>query len=234
MQDNSNNLLNLIPYIILGIIPGIIHAYNAWLKFKQKCRFYIFFQTQKTKLFWVWLFVQIFIPALIYWWIFITNCVEKPNINPSFFFKVVIYGICFSSLFTNIEKMALIPVNLSILVDWINDLLEDDLRSKEGEKTAKFWSNLEKELKNLNPKDLLEGLDYLENHYFVPTSYKKEECTELQNRLSEVQQEKDRKGKCKKLVGKCFKGIISRQRLPGVLEEFNISDEFINKYFKQS
>lgn len=232
MQHHSNHLLTLIPYISLGIIPGIINAYNAWQKFKQKCRYYIFFQPLKTFLFWVWLLIQILVPALIYWWIFITTCVDKPNINLNFFFKVFIYGICFSSLFTNIEKMALIPVNLSILVDWINNLLEDDLRSKERVKTANFWSNLEKGLQKLKPRDLSEGLDYLKNHYFVPPLYEKEECTKLQNRLSEVLQERDRKSKCERLVDKCFKGIIPRQDLPEVLEKFNFAPELINKCFK--
>ncbi|MDJ0579533.1 hypothetical protein [Crocosphaera sp.] len=230
MQDNSNHLSTLIPYIILGIFPGIINAYNAWQKFKKKSRLYIFFQPLRTFLFWVWLFIHILVPALIYWWLFITTCVEKPNIDLNFFFKVLIYGICFSSLFTNIEKMALIPVNLSILVDWINNLLEDNLRSKQRVKTANFWSGLQQELEKLKPRNLSKGLDYLENYYFVPPLYEKEECTKLQNRLSEIRQERDRKSKCKRLVNQCFKGIIPRQDLPEILKEFKLSPEE-NKYF---
>ncbi len=236
MQHHSNHLLTMIFYIILGIITGIINAWNAWQKLKQKCRYYIFFQPLKTFLFWVWLLIQILVPALIYWWIFITTCVEKPNINLNFFFKVVIYGICFSSLFTNIEKMALIPVNLSILVDWIDNLLQDKLRSKGRVKTANFWSDLETELKQLDLEHLSSKINHLKKHYFSEEFFNGNviEYQSFQNKLQEISDNKDKDTQCEKLISVCLKKMIPRQDLLEVLKQFKPSDEFMNKYYKQS
>ncbi len=230
-----NSLLTLIPYVILGIFPGVIHFYNAWQKFKQKCRYYIFFQPLKTFLFWVWLLIQILVPALIYWWIFITTCEQKPNINLNFVFKVVIYGICFSSLFTNIERMALIPVNLSIVVDWVDNLLKDDLLSQERVKTANFWSNLEKQMKNLELDNLSSGINYLKRHYFDQGFFNEnlKEYQYFQNQLEEISQDLEKNTQCEKLISICLKEVIPRQDLPDVLKQFNLPDEFINIYSNQ-
>ncbi|MGK7880958.1 MAG: hypothetical protein AB4060_12785 [Crocosphaera sp.] len=228
MEENS--ILTLIPYLILALFPGIINAINAWEKLEKKFRIYIFFQPFKTFVFWVWLFIQILVPAVIYWWIFITTCPEKPNIDLYFVLKVVVYGISFSSLLTNIETQALIPVNVSIIINRVDRLLERVVQKKQLIKTANFWDSLEEEMKT--SEDLLKGIKYLKDNYFKVkyNSTNHEKYQYFKTQLEEITKNKN----TEELVSTCFKGIIPRQDLPEVLKKFKISDEFINKYFKQS
>ena len=105
------------------------------------------------------------------------------------------------------------PINLIIPLTWANILYEVYLNSTEGKLARQFWSNLETELKKLKQRDLLEGLDYIKNYYFVQPLQEEAECSKWKNSLLEIRQERQRKSKCEKLVGKCFKGIIPRQDL---------------------
>lgn len=222
-----NSLLTPIWYIILGISTGIINAINAWDKLEKKCRIYIFFQPFKTFIFWVWLFIQILVPAVIYWWIFIKTCPEKPNIDLSFILKVVIYGISFSSLLTNIETQALIPVNVSIIVNRVDRLLEKFLQKTQLTKTANFWDSLEKEMEKL--QDLSPGIKYLKDYYFYVKYNKinREKYQYFKNKLEEIAQNNN----VGELIATCLKEIIPRQDLPEVLKQFNVPDTFVNKYF---
>lgn len=232
MQENS--IQTLIPYIILAFIPGIMNAINAWEKLEKKCRIYIFFKPFKTIIFWVWLFIQILVPAVIYWWIFIQTCTEKPNIDLDFILKVVVYGISFSSLLTNIETQALIPVNVSIIVDRVDSLLVRFLQKTQLTKTANFWKSLEEEITKTEKQNLLSGLEYLEDSYFYVkyNNINKEKYQDFQNKLTEIKQQNDITLQSKELVSTCFKGIIPRRDLPDVLKQFNLSQNFINHYFK--
>lgn len=234
MEETST--LTLIPYLILALIPGSINAINAWEKLEKKCRIYIFFQPFKTSIFGVWLFIQILIPGVIYWWIFITTCNEKPNIDLYFILKVIVYGICFSSLLTNIETQALIPVNVSIIVNRIDRLLEKSLEKTQLTKTANFWKSLEEKMTEIHKQNFLLGLEYLEDYYFYVkyNSIHQEKYQDFQNKLTEIKQENDINIQSKQLVKEIFKGKIPRQDLPEVLQQFNLPDEFINQYFPQS
>ncbi|MDJ0508137.1 MAG: hypothetical protein QNJ64_02605 [Crocosphaera sp.] len=225
-----NSLLTTIWYIALGIGTGIIHAINAREKLEKKFRIYIFFQPFKTFIFWVWLSIQILIPAVIYWWIFIKTCPEKPNIDCYFILKVIIYGISFSSLLTNIETQALIPVNVSIIVNRVDRLLEKFLQKKQLTKTANFWDSLEKEMKQL--EDLSPGIKYLKDYYFYVkyNSINKEKYQYFKNKLEKIAQNKN----VEELIAICLKEIIPRQDLPEVLQQFHLSETFINQYFPQS
>ena len=43
-QNSTGSILVLIPYLLIGIIAGIINAVNAWIKLEEKYLYYIFFQ----------------------------------------------------------------------------------------------------------------------------------------------------------------------------------------------
>ncbi|WP_107667845.1 hypothetical protein [Cyanothece sp. BG0011] len=59
-----DNLSNLVPYVILAIISGCINAFVAWQKLQKRCRYFLFYQPLKTVIFWIWLLMQIVIPAV--------------------------------------------------------------------------------------------------------------------------------------------------------------------------
>ncbi|MDJ0600020.1 MAG: hypothetical protein QNJ37_14405 [Crocosphaera sp.] len=226
----QNSISTLIPYIIIALIPGIINAVNACIKFEEKYLSYIFFKPLKTFPFWGWLLIQIYVPAQIYWWILILIFPEKPDINEKFILMVIIYGICFHPLLKYIEEQALISRNLSIILNWVDNLLEYYVQATQLEKTSTFWNDLEKEIEKI--QDLSPALKYLKTYYFSQkfANINKEKYQYFKNKLEEIAQNNN----TEELIATCLKGKIPRRDLPNVLKQFNVSDEFINKYFKQS
>ncbi|CCQ62941.1 hypothetical protein [Crocosphaera watsonii] len=235
-QNSTGSILVLIPYLLIGIIAGIINAVNAWIKLEEKYLYYIFFQPLTTFLFWGWLLIQIYVPAQIYWWILTGIFPKKPDINPIFIITVVIYGISFQSLLEYIEEQALAPRNLSIIVNWVDNLLEYYLKATQLAKASDFWKSLEEEMKEIKKENLLSGLEYLEDSYFDGkyNRLNKDQYQGFQNKLTEIKQENDISLQSKKLVKTLLKGKIPRRHLPNVLRQFKLSPKFINKYFKQS
>lgn len=225
------NVLNLIPYIILAIIPGLFNALVAWQELEKRYRHLIFYQPLKSRYSWIWLSIYILIPAIICWLIVINACAEKPNINWKLFLTILIYGICFPSLFDTIEKLALTFVNLSIVREWVDTFVENTILKQEHLKASIFWNALEQELKKST--NLSKSINYLKNYYFDKLF-----CTrnnlgyeDFQNKFEKILQQNDIDLQCQKLVTTCFKGIISRQDLPKILEQFNIPQSFIDRYF---
>ena len=168
-----DNIPQLIPY--LYIISGCINAIIAWIDLEQKLiRYYVFYKPLvlnkplKNLPFGLWLAIQIIFPALFIW-VTISNC-TKPSTTIEYAqlgANILVYGVFFQVFSGTTEKLGMSPINLIIPLTWANILYEVYLNSTEGKLARQFWINLETELKKLKQRDLLEGLDYIENYYFV-------------------------------------------------------------------
>ncbi|EAZ90267.1 hypothetical protein [Crocosphaera chwakensis] len=227
-MGESSTTLNLVPYIIIGFIPGIINGINAWITLEKKYFNYVFFKPLKSFLVWIWLLIQIYVPGQIYWWVITLIFPEKPDINVLFILMVVIYGICFPSLLDVIEQLAIIPRNVSIIINCVENLLEDYLTKRQTGKTSDFWSDLEEEIEKSS--DLLGGIKHLKNHYFYVkyNRINEKKYQYFKKKLEKIAQNKN----TEELISTCFKGIIPRQDLLGVLKKFKVSKNFIDRYFK--
>ncbi len=227
-----DNISNLIPYITLATISGFINAFIAWQKLEKRCRYLLFYQPLKTFIFWVWLLIQILIPAVFFWFMVIEACAEKPSLNFQLITDVLVYGIFFQLFSDTTETLGITPVNIIIPLNWFDRFFYDKLKGKERAKISKFWNDLKQELKKL--PDLSLGLDYLKDDYFDEIFFNQnvQEYQYFQNQLAAIKQQNDITLQSKELVSTCFKGIIPRQDLPEVLKQFNLPQNFIDEYFK--
>ena len=227
-----NNISNLTPYVISASISGCINALIAWHKLEKRCRYLLFYQPLKTFIFWIWLLMQILIPAVFFWFMVIKACPEKPHIDVGLITNVLVYGIFFQLFSDTTEKLGITPVNVIIPLTWFDSFFYQKLLSKERVRSSIFWNNLAQELTNIT--DLSPGINYLKREYFDEIFFNQnvQEYQYFQNKLAEISQENDINRKCEQLMSTCFKGIIPRQDLREVLKQFPLSDDFIDEYFK--
>lgn len=225
-----DNLSNLILYLILAFISGCINAFVAWRKFKKRCRYLLFYQPLKTIIFWIWLLIQILIPAVFFWFMVIEVCPEKPSLNLQLVTDVLVYGLFFQVFSDATETLGVTRVNVIIPLNWFDSFFYEELQAKERVKISIFWNHLRQELENST--DLSSGINYLKNDYFDKIFLGTEqEYQYFQNQLTEIKQESNIKLQSQALLSTCFKGIIPRQDLPEVLKQFNVAETFINQYF---
>jgi hypothetical protein len=226
-----DNLSNLVPYVILAIISGCINAFVAWQKLQKRCRYFLFYQPLKTVIFWIWLLMQIVIPAVFFWFMVIEVCSEKPSLNIQLITDVLVYGIFFQVFSDTTETLGITAVNVIIPLTWFDRFFYDEVKAKQRRQITDFWHDLRQELKQKT--DLSSGINYLKDDYFDRLFLGTEqEYQYFQNKLAEIKQESDINLQSKELISTCFKGIIPRQDLPEILKKFNLSQNFIHHYFK--
>lgn len=226
-----DNLSNLILYIVLAFIAGCINAFVAWQKLKKRCRYFLFYKPFKTVIFWIWLLIQILIPAVFFWFMVIEVCPEKPSLDIQLMTDVLVYGIFFQVFSDTTETLGITAINVIIPLTWFDRLFYDEVKEKERRNISNFWHNLRQKLEQQT--DLSSGINYLKDDYFDRIFLGTEqEYQYFQNKLGEIKQENNINIQSKELVSTCFKGIIPRKDLPEVLRQFNLPDEFIDQYFK--
>lgn len=215
-------------YVIIAFLSGSINCLVAWFELDKKCRCLPFFEPLKTFGFWLWSFIQIAVPSLVFWYIFIVFPNAEPPIDLVLAFQSLTTGLIFSAVLNASTEIGTLSINIKPLHDLFLEISYQLIACQYISRTAKFWFKLEQEL-NQGSIDIRNGLLYLEQYFSNDFSLSAIKKQEIQNQLQTISQLTQATEKIKAILT-LFKTEIRRKDLPRTLKNFNCSDRFLQDW----
>ncbi len=225
----GKSLIEWLPYIAIAILPGIVNIIAAWQELNKQCRFLPFFKPHRSLGFWIWLLLQFTAPILLFLGVNPLN--PKPPIDLKLIFEALGLGVGFVVVLNATTEVGSLSFGLKPVYNFFIDIAYNLIANKQTGRTAAFWNDLEKEL-NRPQINLIAGLNYLENYFNSDPALRRKQ-QELQEKLTKLDQARRKTPKQEQV--KEIKSLIMmnvrRNDLTEVLNNFNCSQELLNRYF---
>jgi hypothetical protein len=160
--------------ISVALLSGVFNLIVAYYKFDREIRS-PFFNPKISFGFWLWIFLQLAIPAIIFWLLYgatietipksennVTTITHK--ITPDLITKAITVGMGFTAFVNANLDLGFAGVPLDKFYFGLTQLTYQLIAAKENQKLASFTTDLEQEL--IQPTiQIPAGLNYLKNYF---------------------------------------------------------------------
>lgn len=215
------------PYLLPILLSGIFNLFVAYRKLYRDFRS-PFFNPWRSLGFWVWVSIQIGLPALLFF--FYAKIAEKPKVDFSLYWTAILVGFFFT-LFVNANAdLGFVNFSIDKLYAFLNDWAEDMISAGQTGQLADFMTDLRRELEeNLNNLD--EGLQWLEDYFQSDFVLKKNprELSRLESEVDRACQQSTASEKAKAAVSLILK--VRPKDCPRACRRFGCRDPFLKDYF---
>jgi hypothetical protein len=210
------------PLIGVASLSGVFNLIIAYYKFDRDMRS-PFFEPKKSFGFWLWVFFQMTIPAMIFWLLYGAT-IEPPKITTDLIAKAITVGIAFLAFVNANIDLGFQGVPLDRFYFALTQLTYQLIAARENQKLAAFTTDLETELTQPTIQ-IPAGLNYLKN-YFQQDFALKRNPVEQQDLLDRLIQASTNPQAIPSLI----LGVRRRDTLE-TLKRFNCRQIFLDKYF---
>jgi hypothetical protein len=215
------------PWVIPALLAGSFNLIVAYQKFYQACRS-PFFNPWRSAGFWFWVFVQMFLPALFFW--FYAKIPSKPTINQELYFSSVGVGFFFMILVNANSDLGFFNFPIDKVYAFLTKLAYDRIAVEQTGKWTRFEMLLIAELEG-KFGTLDKGTMGLKRYFTNDLSFNSNE-SERQARLAECDRARTQPDPAKKLEAILAILLqIRRQDLPDRLLDFGCRSEFLQMHF---
>lgn len=223
------SFIEWLPYIGIAILPGIVNIIAAWQELNKQCRFLPFFKPHRSLGFWIWLLLQFTAPILLFLGVNPLN--SKPTIDLKLVFEALGLGVGFVVVLNATTEVGSLSFGLKPVYNFFVDIAYNLIANKQTGRTAAFWHDLEKQLNQPNT-NLIAGLNYLENYFNSDPALrrKQQELQEKLNKLDQARRKTPEQEQVKEIKSLIMMNV-RRNDLTEVLNNFNCSQELLNRYF---
>jgi hypothetical protein len=219
---------------VLGValLSGVFNLIVAYAKFNRDIRS-PFFSPLKSIGFWLWLILQLSIPAIVFWIIYGPTIKAIPNpatntitheVNLDLITKAITLGIGLTAFINSKIDLGFAGLSLSDVSSYLTQTIYGIIARKHSGKLAKFASDLESELAR-SPVKYNDGFKYLRN-YFQYDFALKWNPTEQQKLLDRITQA----GTDPEAITSLILEVRSRDITEALLR-FGCRDAFLKSYF---
>ncbi len=213
------------PWILVALIPGIFNVLVAYKRLDKECQFYPFFRPYQSFGFWIWLLINLILPALTFWMLY--SVATKPAINPDLVTKAIVLGLVFTALVNAYVDTGFFGVDLKQFYSFLTGLAYGPIAAGQNLRSTNFWIDFQTELSQGN-QNLEEILDFLEEYLLNDVSLTVEDKQNYQKQIAQARTVTPRREQVKIIKSLMF---IRRRDLPTVLKRFGCSDAFLHHYF---
>ncbi len=222
-----------LPVLLVALLSGGFNLIVAYAKFDRDIRS-PFFRPLKSIGFWLWLLLQLAIPAMIFWVIYGPTIKTIPAPNPKdlpsheitidLITKAITLGIGFTAFVNSKIDLGFAGLSLHDLSSNLTKPIYQIIAHKHNQTLAGFTTDLELELTQLNIT-LTEGLNYLRNYFQYDFALKWDpiEQQKLLDRITNA-------GNDPKAITSLILEVRSRDCID-VLQRFNCRETFLKTYF---
>jgi tryptophan-rich sensory protein len=165
-QPILNFLQNCHPWLIPTICSGLVNAVVAYKKLNQDAKS-PFFQPFKIFGFYIWLFIQIAVPSVFFW--FYSKAATKPEVNPEFYLTAITVGFFFTLLVNSNSDIGFVSFSIDKYYGLLNQLAYQSISKSQTGKITRFRRDLKDHLRN-NPQTIQIALDDLKEYIEVDIS----------------------------------------------------------------
>jgi hypothetical protein len=214
------------PWIGLALISSLISLVVASRKLYQDCQALPFFNPFGLIGVWLWVIVQLALPAACFWLLYSLS--SQPEINVDLLTKAIGFGLVFMALVNAYVDTGFYGIPLDAFYAFLTKLAYDQIAASQTEKSAAFWTDVENELLQ-NPAQMAQGLNYLKNYFDNDVSLSQDEKN---SRLSEIEQALLLTSQAERVaVTMRLLKNVRRRDLPQALKRFNCGNQLLAQYF---
>ena len=221
-----------LPILGVAILSGVFNLIVAYSKFDRDTRS-PFFTPLKSIGVWLWLILQLSIPAILFWMLYgpTIKGVSDPatqivthEITIDLITKAITLGIGFTAFVNSKIDLGFTGLSLNDFFTPLTRFIFQIIASKQTIKLTNFTTDLETELIQPSIK-LIEGLNYLKNYFQHDLALKLDpiEQQKLLDRITNV-------GNDPKAITSLILEVRSRDCLE-VLKRFSCQNVFLKTYF---
>ncbi len=213
-------------WIGVALISGCFSLPIAFEKLSKECRYLVFFNPYISFAFWLWLIINLALPAVLVWVLYSFS--TKPEINMGLFTQSITFGLVFTALVNAYVDTGFFGVDIKALYEFFIKRIYKLIAARQIGRAAAFWTDFTADLSQTN-QPIAPGLDYLENYFEYDPSLTTDEKATYQRQLEQVRAQPSRPEQAKALKG--LASLVRRKHLPKLLQRLGCSDRFRNQYF---
>lgn len=222
-----------LPVLLVALLSGGFNLIVAYAKFDRDIRS-PFFRPLRSIGFWLWLLLQLAIPAMIFWIIYGPTIKTIPAANPKdlpsheitidLITKAITLGIGFTAFVNSKIDLGFAGLSLHDLSSNLTKPIYQIIARKHNRTLAGFTTDLEDDLTQPTI-DLSAGLKYLRNYFEYDFALKWDpiEQRKILDRITNA-------GNDPKAITSLILEVRSRDCID-VLQRFNCSKNFLKSYF---
>ena len=214
--------------IAIASIPGLFNLLVAYKHLDKDCQFYPFFQPYRSLGFWIWIAINLALPAAVFW--FLYSLSSQPPISPDLVTKAITVGLVFTALVNTYVDTGFFGVDLKSFYASLTGIAYGRIAASQNRKSTDFWNDFKKELTQGN-QDLSDIFGYLEDYVTGDISLQPEEKQKYQTQLQQARSLTPREEQVKALKSLM---LIRRRDLPVVLQRFGCSSSLLSQFSKRS
>jgi hypothetical protein len=162
-----------LPWLQALLLCGVINAVVAYQKLYRDAKS-PFFRPWNILGFYIWLIIQIALPATFFW--FYGKVVTKPSINPEFYLSAIAVGFFFTLLANSNSDLGFVNFSIDKYYGFLNQLAYNRIAASQTGKLTQFKQALKQYLIQ-TPGVIDPALDYLKDYVKSDVALKLEEQT---------------------------------------------------------
>ena len=220
-----------LPVIGVALLSGVFNLIIAYTKFNRDIRS-PFFTPWKSLGFWLWLLLQLTIPAIIFWFVFgpTVRAIPSPTdskiitheITTDLVTKSIVFGMGFTAFVNANIDLGFAGISLADFCKIFIKISYQIIAKKENRKLVAFSNALELEQSNI---DIPAGTRYLRKYFEIDFALKLNPIEQLKMLDRLIQAGTDSKALASLILE------VRNDCLYDALTSFKCTDPFCKKYF---
>ncbi len=228
-------MLEGLDWLLIGAaasLSGVFNVLVALKQFRNISKNLIFFEPARSVGFWVWVGVQMLLPAIAFL-LWVTEFFKaQPEIESMLFPKAIGVGVGFTAFLNARTETGFLTINIQSIYKGLAQFGFELIANQETLRTSRFWRALKLEL-HQPYINLEQGLQSLQGYFEEDISLKlPEQLPEREKLLTTVKQaQKPGTGSIKEkvdLISTLLKNV-RRDDIIGLLKDFHCSDRFLQE-----
>ncbi len=212
------------PWLILALLTSSLSTAVAYKKLDRDCQHLPFFEPLKVGGVWLWLLLQVALPAVGF---FVTFLSTKPEINSDLIAKAITFAFGFTALVNAQIDVGFFSLPFDKLYEFFSQIAYRQIAAHHTQRTAAFWYDLRQDLAQ-RPQDIPAGLSYLQDYFNSDIALLPQEKQDYLSQITKAAAlpDPERPEACIALLK-----LVRRRDLKKVLQRFACSKELIQKLF---
>ena len=213
-------------WIGVALIAGCFNLPIAFKKISEKCRSLVFFNPYTSFAFWLWLVLNLALPAALVWKLYSFSA--KPEINGDLVIQSIALGLVFTALINAYVDTGFFGLDIKTFYESFIQQIYDLIAARQVGRATAFWTDFTADLSQMS-QPIAPGLNYLENYFRIDPSLTPAEKETRKKELEQVRAQTSRQEQVDQLEP--VMKWVRRKDLPELLQRLGCSDQFRARYF---
>lgn len=220
-----SSVLAWLPWLAIAAVPGLINTLAAFEELNERCKLLPFFEPVRTPGVWVWGLIQFSFPTVLFWGT--SSLGDRPDINLRLLGEAAVFGIGFIALLNANIKIGANTIPIKSAYTFFINIAYRMIAYSQDNRVYEFWLDVQEAI--AKSPDLTRGLDFLQEYLEIEVEITQRPIGDVQEELKEIRALTDRTEQARRI--KTVLKNVSRKRLYGILQQFQIDEALLHRYF---